>query len=72
MNNSQQVIENLNSLMRMDSFENADNPRIAKLTDPEALAAYQKYYDQGCCGFYDKLVEDEEGQLYLIGFNYGH
>ena len=59
-----------------DSYEFADNLRIAKASVPEEVKAYEEAYDNGCCGFYDTVVmvenADERSEAYLLGFNYGH
>lgn len=53
-------------------FENADNFRMAALTDQKALADFQTRHDKGCCGDKEEIIEDENGKLWVVGFNYGH
>ncbi len=34
---------------------------------------YKDAYDNGCCGFYDEVVQNPlTGHVFMIGFNYGH
>lgn len=33
---------------------------------------YQKFLSHCCCGFYDERLTTCSGNLYYIGFNYGH
>jgi hypothetical protein len=53
-------------------YEYADNFRMAALTDPKALADFQARHDKQCCGSREELIEDENGKLWIVGFNYGH
>lgn len=49
--------------------DNCDNYRIF----PESMSAeYDKVSDHGCCGSFDKELTCKSGNVYLIGFNYGH
>lgn len=53
-----------------------DNYRFAFLDDSESLTAYYNKYEEGCCGFFDRLVlvKDDTGKIRkaLVGCNYGH
>ena len=59
-------------------LEFMDNLRVAKASIPEEVAAYEKAYEDGCCGFKDDAImisddDDSNGiAAYLVGFNYGH
>lgn len=53
-------------------IENADNFRMAALTDPKALEDFQRRHDKGCCADREEIIEDENGKLWIVGFNYGH
>lgn len=55
-----------------DRYENADNFRMAALADSKALADFQARHDKQCCGSREEIIEDENGKLWLVGFNYGH
>jgi len=34
---------------------------------------YKFYYESGCCGFWDEIVQNPfTGNKFMIGFNYGH
>lgn len=33
---------------------------------------YQEFLKKCCCGFYDERMKTRSGNLYYIGFNYGH
>ena len=57
---------------RQRKYEHADNFRMASLNDPEALVTYQRRYHHGCCGSRDEVIEDDGGNLWVVGFNYGH
>ena len=52
------------------SFEECvDNARVYPI---ERMTEYDKVKMQGCCGFFDRTSTGRSGQVYLIGFNYGH
>ena len=53
-------------------YEYADNFRMAALTDPKALEDFQRRHDHGCCADREEIIEDENGKLWIVGFNYGH
>lgn len=53
-------------------YENMDNFRFARITDTAACIKYEEQRQKGCCGGKDATVEDGEGNLWVIGFNYGH
>jgi len=72
-----QIMSVVNSTyMNSEEYENADNFRIARASDPEEIKAYELAFLDGCCGFYDTLVmvEGRHGgvEAFLLGFNYGH
>ena len=52
--------------------ECVDNFRCADLRNPEEVKKYLEAYYKGCCGFSDNVVAGENGDLFLVGFNYGH
>lgn len=48
-----------------------DNFRCCAGTIKSVL--YKKAEDQGCCGFCDRLIRNPKtGNIFWIGFNYGH
>lgn len=49
-----------------------DNYRAAKVSDPEQVKAYEEQRRNGCCGSCDVSIEDDDGNLWIVGFNYGH
>lgn len=53
-------------------YENVDNFRFACITDAEACIKYAEIYQSGCCGSVDQVMEDKDGKLWIVGFNYGH
>lgn len=61
-----EYIENLNG-----DYEFRDNFRVICDGDPFETIMYSYFLSQGCCGYYDKVV-DIDGKTYKIGFNYGH
>ncbi|GEM_PF-5118232 len=53
-------------------YEYADNFRYAAFTDLKALAEFQMRHHKGCCGNREEIIEDDDGKLWVVGFNYGH
>jgi hypothetical protein len=53
-------------------YENMSNLREGRLTDPEAMDAYQQKFKDGCCGQIDEIITDDCGRLWAVGFDYGH
>jgi hypothetical protein len=58
-------------------IECADNFRMAAIADHtpyglRALENFQQRHDKGCCGSREEIIEDENGKLWIVGFNYGH
>jgi hypothetical protein len=51
--------------------ECVDNYRYADLRYPEEVKKYLETYYKGCCGYSDNVIYDN-GNLFLVGFNYGH
>ena len=49
--------------------EYIDNIRVYPI---ERMREYDRVKMQGCCGFFDRTTKARSGQVYLIGFNYGH
>jgi hypothetical protein len=50
-----------------------DNERIARKSNINEVEKYKDYRWDGCCGFVDEeFTAPEDGEIYLIGFNYGH
>jgi len=54
-----------------ENYDYVDNFRVAKFGNTSQMRRYKRDRNNGCCGFYDKIV-DGPGGKYLIGFNYGH
>ena len=52
-------------------FTYRDNFRIALKSNPIHVRFYEHLKSGGCCGFWDADVE-LDGNVYLIGWNYGH
>jgi hypothetical protein len=55
-----------------DSYEFADNLRIAWVGSPEEIEHYEERRNNGCCGYFDEELKCKSGRIYQIGFNYGH
>jgi len=53
-------------------YDYMDNFRVARITDAEACIKYEERRKSGCCGSVDQVTEDGDGNLWLVGFNYGH
>lgn len=53
-------------------LECADNYRFSPMDDPEGLNEFEIIKERGCCGSYEREVEDKTGRKWLIGCNYGH
>jgi predicted aldo/keto reductase-like oxidoreductase len=49
-----------------------DNYRFSPMDDPEGLDEFEAIKESGCCGSYEREVEDSTGRKWLIGCNYGH
>lgn len=74
MNNetpSQKAHRRLTEEILMADFECVDNCRIARKSDPKEMADYEEARSGGCCGFFDREIL-VNGEVYLIGCNYGH
>lgn len=56
-----------------EKFEDdcCDNVRFAFVHDTDAMLAYTSKQANGCCGFYDRVIQ-VQGMDALIGCNYGH
>jgi len=52
-------------------LECADNYRFAFIDDHEAVNKYEEIQSNGCCGFFDSIIEINGRRAY-IGCNYGH
>jgi len=67
----QQVKDMFRSWGEDDYMEYADNSRVAQKSDPDQVAWYNYVRDHGCCGSCDiELTVD--GEVWLLGCNYGH
>lgn len=55
-----------------DSFDCADNHRIAVIGNDEEERIYAEQESQGCCGFIDEKLITKSGVRFKYGFNYGH
>jgi len=53
-------------------YECMDNLRFARVTEAAMCIKYEERYKRGCCGSVDQVIEDDDGDLWLVGFNYGH
>jgi hypothetical protein len=74
MNNEtphQKAHRRLSQEILIGDFECVDNCRIALKSDPKEMADYEAARADGCCGFYDQEIL-VDGEVYLIGCNYGH
>lgn len=49
-----------------------DNHRYAKKSDRSSVDRYKYHQKKGCCGFKDFEVTALDGEVYMLGFNYGH
>lgn len=64
------IYKTINSL---DDFEYQSDFRCCKVGDPKGEAAYKRTLSNGCCGFFDEIIEHPKTKIkYKIGFNYGH
>lgn len=67
----QSVKSRLTELMESEDF--SDNARIARISDAQQVISYGVKSKRGCCGSHDEaFVAPENGETYLIGFNYSH
>jgi hypothetical protein len=65
------IMNEISKIIETDNYECADNFRFAKVGDKYQEYFYNLAKENGCCGFYDRQIYIK-GELYLIGFNYGH
>jgi hypothetical protein len=56
----------------IEGCDYADSYRVAVTNNVESLAAYSIRYNNGCCGYSDRMFTMKDGTEVLIGFNYGH
>lgn len=49
-----------------------DNFRVARCGNKSQKKRYRRIQANGCCGFFDTIVEGPHNSKYMIGFNYGH
>jgi hypothetical protein len=66
------MMEKVKNHLQRQAFEHMDNFRYAKLDDLEALKKFEERHKRGCCGSREEIIEDREGNLWVVGFNYGH
>ena len=60
----------LNSVSREDDC--VDNTRVARLGSSPQMRRYQRQKGRGCCGFNDFQRRGPDGNMYALGYNYGH
>lgn len=61
----------LNELIEQEELEFADNFRFARVGVEDEEFEYSRKAEDGCCGYFDKVVEIK-GVEYKVGCNYGH
>lgn len=49
-----------------------DNIRFANIRKSSQMRRYKRKFNQGCCGFEDRIVTHPEFGTFKIGCNYGH
>lgn len=57
--------------VKENDMDYCDNFRVADLNVEEQIKFYKKMQSQGCCGFFDEIIEIE-GKTIMIGWNFGH
>jgi len=53
-------------------LEYVDNYRAMRVRDDFLKSAYDKAEDDGCCGYFDRLIMDSNYDDWLVGCNHGH
>jgi len=74
MNNEthhQKAHRRLSQEILIQDLECVDNCRIARKNDSNEVNAYEEARSEGCCGFFDMEIL-VDGEVFLIGCNYGH
>lgn len=64
--------EKIDEIVEKEGLEYDDNYRVAKVGEVEQEETYFRIQQNGCCGFCDVQLKGPDGEIYLIGFNYGH
>lgn len=67
----QKAIDILEEHIEEQNLEYADNYRVARNNDSEALDEFEAQSMNGCCGSYETEVVID-GETWMIGCNYGH
>ena len=67
-----EIREALEERIEKCRLEHADNYRFSPMDDSEGLEEFEEIKEHGCCGSYEREVEDHTGRKWLIGCNYGH
>ena len=55
-----------------EGLEYPDNYRCYRKRDELGKERYDKAKRSGCCGFADWEYTDKEGEVWIVGCNYGH
>lgn len=56
-----------------ENYDCVDNVRVANSRKSSQIRRYMRQKDNGCCGSFDvKKTCPVDGQVYYLGFNYGH
>lgn len=67
-----EVYRALRDFIDEQDMECADNFRFSPEDDGHGLNEYEDIRDSGCCGYFDRVVEDNTGRKWKVGCNYGH
>ena len=62
----------LDEIIEDEGLECADRFRFTPMDDDEGMHQFEFVKDGGCCGSFERIVEDATGRKWLIGCNYGH
>jgi hypothetical protein len=49
-----------------------DNARVARVGNTAQMRRYRMQKKHGCCGFADWQALGPDGEVYVLGFNFGH
>lgn len=55
-----------------EEYEYMDNRRVCLDYVEEQLLQYKTQQSEGCCGYMDEELTCKSGNIYMVGFNYGH
>ena len=62
----------INMVAHEEDLDYPDNYRCYRKRDGLGKEKYDKARESGCCGFADWEYTDKDGEVWIVGCNYGH